>query len=320
MLFNPIVLFVFFLAISPSGTEIEEDRDTIRINIDKTPVLTYYKSVQLPAEGVPEYYQRSGFIHPLYSPSGKILTDDFPEGHAHQHGLFFALVNTTFRGNATDFWNQQNGTGTVRHLRIKDRNSTGNGAGFTAEHEHLAIHNSDTVVAAKEEWEVWVHDRSDVFVVDLTSRLTVQGRDTLQVNEYHYGGLGFRGSAEWNDVGFEQPGNVNYIGKKGRGGFLTSSGKTRMDGNHSHERWVSFHGVIEGDSAGIVIMSNPDNFRFPQAVRLHPVMPYFSFSPMVDGPFRLMQGDTLVSTYRLLIHDGHPDPEWIEREWLVFTE
>jgi hypothetical protein len=320
MLLRSTVLAVLLLYGIPTGTWLKEDNDIISIQIDKKPVLTYHKSIRYPAQGFYDYYQRSGFIHPVYSPSGKILTDDFPKGHMHQHGLFFALVNTTFRGKPTDFWNQQNGTGTVRHTGIKNRYSADDGAGFTAGLEHLSIHDGDTSVAAMEEWEIYVHNRSDVHVIDFTSKLFVSGKDTLYVNEYHYGGLGFRGNAEWNDTDFEQPGDINYIGKSGKGGFLTSSGKTRMDGNHSHERWVSFHGEIGGDAAGIVIMSHPDNFRFPQAVRLHPVMPYFSFSPMVDGPFRLVKNDTLISTYRLLAHDGLPDPDWIEREWLVFTE
>ncbi len=139
--------------------------------------------------------------------------------------------------------------------------------------------------------------------------------DTVTVNEYHYGGLGFRGPEEWNDLSFEQSGDVNYIGVNGKGGFLTSSGKTRMNGNHSHERWVSFHGTVGNDSAGVVIFSHPSNYRFEQAVRLHPTMPYFSFSPMVDGPFELLPGDSLKSRYLIVTHDGPPVYDHIESLW-----
>ena len=34
------------------------------------------------------------------------MTDDFPPDHAHQHGLFFAWVSTSFDGHDVDFWNQ----------------------------------------------------------------------------------------------------------------------------------------------------------------------------------------------------------------------
>ena len=55
-----------------------------------TPLLTYRHAEECPEEGLPRYYCRSGFIHPLSSPSGIPLTDDFPVGHTHQHALFFA--------------------------------------------------------------------------------------------------------------------------------------------------------------------------------------------------------------------------------------
>ncbi|MCA6075077.1 PmoA family protein [Fulvivirga sedimenti] len=297
--------------------ELDENDNLLTLQVGGSPVLTYHKTIQFPPDTMPDYYQRSGFIHPLYTPNGKVVTDGFPAGHPHQHGLFFALVNTTFRGMHTDFWNQQNGTGTVRHVELSERYDAPASSGFISELEHLAIHNGDTTRALGEFWEIRVLPSTDAYRVDFISRLFAF--DTVHVNEYLYGGLGFRGSAEWNDLEFEQPGDVNYIGTKGKGGFLTSTGKTRMDGNHSHERWVSFHGQIDGDSAGVLIMAHPENFRFPQAVRLHPVMPYFSISPMVDGPFDLVPGDTLVSRYRIITYDGNPTVEWMEQEWQDWT-
>ncbi len=313
-----ISLAIFFACKPDMEVHLDENEDSVSILMDQNPVLVYHKSIQHPPDTLPDYYQRSGFIHPLYTPKGKILTDGFPAGHPHQHGLFFALVNTTFHGRHTDFWNQQNGSGTVRHVDMVDRITSPAKSGFSSELEHLAVNEGDTVRALGEYWEIKVQPGTDAYRVDFTSRLFPF--DTVHVNEYLYGGLGFRGSAEWNDLDFEQPGDVNYIGNKGKGGFLTSTGKTRMNGNHSHERWVSFHGQIEGDSAGVLIMTHPDNFRYPQAVRLHPVMPYFSISPMVDGPFDLVPGDTLVSRYRIIAYDGNPSVRWMEQEWKTWVE
>ena len=324
-MFVRILVLVSIIIAGCSGNEKPEVYPGIDVNggllivkLGEKPVLSYALETQFPPDTLPAYYQRSGFIHPLKSPLGVVLTDDFPEGHTHQHGLFLALVNTTFQGNMVDFWNQQNGTGTVRHRELLDSYTSEEEAGFVAMLEHLAFPEGDTAVALQEIWEVDVLNRTDVYVIEFKSML--KALDTIVVNRYHYGGLGFRGPAEWNDTTFLQPGEVNYIGRKGKGGFLTSTGKTRMNGNHSHERWVSFHGVVDSDSAGVVIMSHPDNFRYPQSVRLHPVMPYFSFSPMVDGEFTLLPDEVLVSRYRLIIHDGPPDIRSIEAHWDNWTQ
>ena len=297
----------------PEKPEILIKDGVLSISIGNSHVLSYAMDIQHPPDSLPEYYQRSGFIHPLRSPAGLELTDDFPDGHTHQHGLFFALVNTTVRGQKVDFWNQQNGTGTVRHKELLESYQSDTNAGFVSSLEHLAIITGDTIIALEETWHVDVSNRDDIYVCDLTS--TLRGIDTVIVNQYHYGGLGFRGSAAWNFEEYEEPGNVNYIGESDKAGFLTSSGKDRMNGNHSPERWVSLHGHVNDDSAGVVIMSHPDNFRSPQPVRLHPVMPYFSFSPMVEGAFTLLPGDSLVSKYRIITHDGYPDFKEIESIW-----
>ncbi len=72
-----------------------------------------------PPNTLPSFYARSGFIHPLFSPSGKILTDDFPVGHAHQHGIMTAWVNAEFRRKPIDFWNQQLQTGSAKHVSVE---------------------------------------------------------------------------------------------------------------------------------------------------------------------------------------------------------
>jgi len=236
--------------------------------------------------------------------------------------LFFALVNTEFRGEFTDFWNQHKETGTVRAVEISKQIETEDSQGFHSIQEHLALQAGDTIVALRERWEVNASQRGRFNVVDVHSYLYPAGTDSIIVRKYHYGGLGFRGNDEWNDLNFEQieGAEVNYIGKAGKGGFLTSEGKGRIEANHSRPEWLSFHGQVAGDSVGMVIMGHPDNFRHPQPVRTHPVMPYFSVSPMELDSFILHPGDTLVSKYRILTHDGSPPVAEIEAEWKRYRD
>mgnify|MGYP002879245777 FL=1 len=62
-------------------------------------------------------------------------------------------------------------------------------------------------------------------------------------------------------------------------------------------------------------MNHPDNFRYPQWVRLHPSMPYFVYAPMVKEPFSIEPGKPYVSKFRYLTFDGKPDLKMIEKAW-----
>ncbi len=97
---------------------IQKRNGKIEAWVGRQPVLVYNAATVMPPEEQPEHYKRSGFIHPLYSPQGTALTDDFPAGHTHQHGMFFAWTKTTYHGEQVDFWNQHKGTGTVKHIEV----------------------------------------------------------------------------------------------------------------------------------------------------------------------------------------------------------
>lgn len=93
--------------------EFDEHPDVISLKLDGRTIFAYHKAIAEPPVGIDPLYRRSGFVHPLATRSGLVVTDDFPPDHAHQHGLFFAWVNTTFEGRKVNFWNQQNKTGRV---------------------------------------------------------------------------------------------------------------------------------------------------------------------------------------------------------------
>ena len=307
-----------------ADVELEETDEIIKISVAGKPVLQYNKSVVMPPEGSPEYYRRSGFIHPLYSPSGKVMTDGFPEGHTHQHAVFMAWVNTTFRDTFTDFWNQQKVTGGVIHTEVEQ---TVNGpvfAEFQTRLRHFAFQTDDSIPALDEVWTVRVYNSADPFIIDLKSVQQCAGEDTLFINKYHYGGFGIRGSAEWNDLEFRQPDVaeevVNYIGREGKGGFFTSEGLTRVPANHTRPYWVDFHGTVEGQEAGILTMGSKENFRFPQPIRIHPTMPYFCFAPMVEGAFTIAPGDVYTSAYRLVVYDGGVNFEKNKLLWEAYRD
>ena len=68
------------------------------------------------------------------------------------------------------------------------------------------------------------------------------------------------------------------------------------------------------------MLSHRNNFRFPQAVRLHPSKPYFCFAPMVDGEFTIEPEENYVSYYRYIAHDDSPDADAIQQKWTEFAK
>jgi hypothetical protein len=78
---------------------------------------------------------------------------------------------------------------------------------------------------------------------------------------------------------------------------------------------VDIHGSVDGKPTGVTVMNHPENFRFPQPIRVIPQMPYFSMSPMVLGPFSIEPGKPYVSKYRFYIHDGEVRPETADALW-----
>ena len=84
-------------------------------------------------------YAKSGYIHPVYNPSGQVVTDDFNPDHAHQHGIMFAWRKTTFDGRSTNGWDQKAGTGKVEHVELVDSASGPVFGYFTVHLRHVDL-------------------------------------------------------------------------------------------------------------------------------------------------------------------------------------
>ena len=284
-----------------------DDGEQLTINVDGAPVLTYHQATVPAPEELDPVFAKSGYIHPLRTPSGQLVTDDFPPDHPHQHGFFFAWVNTTFQGRRVDFWNQARRQGSVEHLETLQTVSGPVFGQFQVllRHSDLTAPNGPAPVL-EESWTLRVYAIESPFLFDLRSEQRLVADSPLTVNEYHYGGMGVRGARSW----FRHPEND----------FLTNLGKTREDGNHSRAHWVISHGPGDEGPAAVISMGHPENLRAPQPVRLHPVIPYFCFAPMVLGPFEIGADEPFFSRYRFATHDGPPDAELAETLWQDYVQ
>jgi hypothetical protein len=288
------------------GVDLKDNGKRIFMSVRGKPVLAYNSAV-VPAPNRKEaYYDRSGHIHPLFNPSGQVVTDDFAPDHQHQHGIMFPWTNTTYECRNINFWDQKSRQATVRHVGTSSAGSDTIFGEFTAALDHIDLSApGKPKVALHETWRVRVYNQTDGFLFDIESRQRAAS-SPLRINKYHYGAFAIRGHRNWL--------------KPGQGDFLTSEGKTRKDGNHTRPNWVEIHGNVDGKPTGVTIFSHPTNFRAPQPVRLHPNKPYFCFAPMVLGAFEITSKQEYVSRYRFFVHDDKLDVNVAERVWRDFAE
>ena len=316
-LFFLIHLVAFLMAPGPaiaSELIITEDEDIIRVTLHGNPVLEYVKTPKPVPNGLSDVYRRSGYIHPVYSPSGQEITGDFPADHAHQHALFLAWTKAEFDGEEVDFWNQHLNTGVIEHRSVEGIERRDDKVSFTVKHAFLTGPGDKRTEALIETWIVTVYlTPEDTFLFDIDSIQECASDIPFHNKEYHYGGMSLRGNYQW----LKENGDKSI--SKGDLEFLTSEGKDRWDGNHTRPDWVSMSGEIDGKAVSITVMGSPDNFRAPQPVRIHPNKPYFCFAPMVLGSFTIEPGQKYISRYRYLVRSESADPDLIKKYWQEYT-
>lgn len=293
-----LLLLSSLITIAPAGDlSVKETEATITILNGEATVLVYNKAPTSDAAENDPVYTRSGYIHPVFTPAGKQVTDDYAPDHPHQHGLFFAWTKTKYEGRAPEFWNEKKKAGKVYYDETVELIEEKENVGFVVKQrwEDLKAPDGPKPVLS-ETWGVWVKMKANQYAIELTSTLEIIGKSPLTVEKYHYGGMAIRGSREWM-------GEEDTLMK-------TSDGHGRIEGNHTRPEWVKMSGLVEGDPCGIVVMQDEQNFRYPQWVRTHPAKPYFVFAPMVEEPFTISPGEKYVSTFRYLVFDGE-EPEFL---------
>lgn len=316
----PLVAWVTVIGTSSlsagESMSIEQTDQGITIKQGEAVVLTYVKVAPKAPAGMDPVFERSGCLHPVQSPAGRTVTTMFPADHAHQHGIFTAWVNTTYDGQPVDFWNLAGRTGRVLHERVVSTFQEGKSAGFEVDLIHRAEESKVDVL--RERWKVTGYATDGPYhQFDLETTQTALTDKPLIVNKYHYGGVALRGPVRWlNDADGYARQHPELT--REATGFLNDLGSDRAEGNHEHARWVALWGLIDDQPVSIAVLCHADNFRAPQAARLHPTKPYFCYAPCVDASFTIDREHPFKSRYRFLVTDARPDPEWLTQQWALW--
>ena len=277
----------------------------------KTALVYRTEKTELPANrpDLKPIFQRGGYIHPVLSPGGKIVTDDYPVDHKHHHGIWFAWTHTEFEGRKPDFWNMGSGKGTVEFVGLDKTWSGTVHAGFVSRHRQVDLSAPEPKVALNETWTVKLlalgQDTAKphfVFDVDVTDVCATAA--PIKLPKYRYGGIGVRGPGAWNG--------------KDKMTFLNSEGTTdrsKGDNNETVGRWAHLGGPVDGAATGLAILCHPENANAPQPQRIHPTEPFFCFAPQQAGDLEIKPNQPLTSRYRFVVADGTPDQAELDRLW-----
>lgn len=293
-------------AVSTDGVQAVQARDKLTLNVAGRPALVYQAQPgELPAKEIKEIFRRGGYLHPVYTPRGRVITDDYPPDHYHHHGIWFAWTKTEFEGRHPDFWNMGDGTGKVEFVALDGTWSGSVQGGFKSRHRYVDLSGANPTVVLNEEWKVIAYNvgrgARAYTMFDLIATQECATASPLVLPEYRYGGVGFRGHRAWL--------------AKDNCTFLTSEGKNRNNGHGTRARWCHIGGRIDGQPAGIAVLDHPSNFRAPQAMRINPDQPFFCYSPSLLGQWEIMPGKPYISRYRFIVYDGEPDKAELDRLW-----
>jgi hypothetical protein len=312
------LLFVFGIAIFSTalfatGAEspiARETADAIDLSIGGSHILSYHKAVVQPPEGADPVYARSGFIHPVHSPSGSAVTGIHPDDHYHHLGLWHAWVTCEIDGKDVDFWNLKERTGAVRYAKTVELISEKNAAGFTVEQEHVMFPgdvDKETVIL-REAFTVVARVVDGAYEIDYNTVQTNVSKLSLKLPAYRYGGpIAYRAPHHWDKT------NSDY---------LSSEGKTRIDGHTTRSKWIAMWGEKEANSGHdtLTILNHRDNHDFPQRMRVWPPTTnngaiFFNYVPIQETGWEIVPGQTSIMRYRLVVEDGKPDAEVLNQRW-----
>jgi hypothetical protein len=294
---------------------VEKGNGVLNFTVGGKPMFTYQMEPGPVPEGVAPIFSHGAHLHPVFSPSGKLVTGNHPPDHRWHRGIWFAWTDTDFEGRHPDFWNMGKGTGgdkagdkLLAEVRFASLEKSWGGperGGFVSRHRFIDESGDAPKDVLNETWEVTAfrlkEGGRDANVIDLVSTQTCAGNSPLKLPKYHYGGLGVRGNQLWNPVDAVK--------------MLTSNGDNREKGDATKGNWVYLGGDVDGGPTGLVVLIHPSNFRFPQPLRLNPKNPQLCVAPSQDGDWSIEPGKTYISRYRLVVFDGAPDATWIDKLW-----
>lgn len=316
------------------------------------PLFSYLHETEPVPPGVDERHERGGYIHPLYTPSGRNVVKHFNDGRPHQYALWSTWYRTEVDGELVTFWSSLEEDGRVRPDGIRQVNEGPVAASFVASNRFFDLIPAGESTGSMEVWngggqegdsgdfvmEPILYETWQVTMVPDLGRAirTPTGGDMNPgtaadgPGRYHLLDIVLTqevaGEKEvkileggYGGISVRGPDEWN---RDGAMTFLSSEDHHRNNVQNEPIRWGQLFGELEGEMAGIAILAAPPSVHFP----LHPAPPiggfinqsaepFFSLGPAALGEFLITPGAPWRGHYRVVVHDGDLPARVLDRIW-----
>lgn len=263
-----------FRDVSPASVELTENGKAVYV----------YNHGMMLSNGAPEDRRRSGYVHPLYTPDGVLVSDDFPKDHWHHRGISWMWPIVIIDGKPHDLW-------MFKDIHQEFVRWTAKKAG--AKTAVLAAENGWYVAGkrvVKEDVEIIAHPAANGSRdLDFTLRFTALDQPvTLQgemANKKGYGGFNLRFAPREDTV------------------LRTPEGDHAKDSDMKPLPWAELAGTYQGKRAVVRISQDPSNPGYPNGWCLRNYGFLGANYPGLDQ-VRLEPGKPLTLKYRVTVSDA----------------
>lgn len=266
----------------------------ISVRSDSGPVFTYNCG--------PDLWKP--YLHPIYSPSGALLTADAP-AHAPGHrGVFFGWADV----NGVDFWNE----GRASELPQGRITTDGNTVEIEHEDDRINLHarhlwqkpGGETLLEERRTLSALIPEEEGWQVLDWKSEFHAPAEEVTLGNVQKAMGLSYCASEDLAG-----------------GRFMNSRQQEDKATNGRAAEWCDFYGPDRTGphSGGLAIMAwrrnphpRPEFFTAPEPLG------FMSAAFAYRAPFSIPAGETVRLLYRIVLHDGPGDPMFLQTYYTAF--
>ena len=252
---------------------------------ESRPLLTY---VAVPGQ--------RPYLHPVLDASGKqVLTQDRPDDHPWQHGIFTGFHQV----NGFNYWKEDQGR--QRLVRVSDFRVDDSKVSWKALIELVAPDNS-IVLEEENIITVYAPESTNAYLIDFSLTLRAKEKD-VQFGKFFVGGLSIR--MPWDKSNPRQT-------------HLNSNGLIGRAGEQRRAAWCTVERPFENETYGVAIFDHPTNINHPPAWR---VDEQGLINPNVSGlaDWSLSKGESRQFHYRMLIYRGVANKDELERRFRDFS-
>ncbi len=230
----------------------------------------------------------------------------FPKGYIKSDHVWHRALWWSWKAiNGVNYWEKnQQGTDPVK-VKVTT-NKDGSASILTT----ISYHQPDKPPVASEERLVQVSppDENGSYLIRWRATFRPAGKKPVVFNRNSYGGFALRLAGEF--CGDKKTGKPAW----------KFSRSTEPKANKGRARWMAYCGVAQnGKPAGVAIFDHPSNPRHPALWQTRTHYPYMNPSFTCKEDYTLEPGKSLTLTYGVLVHNGKPTAEALEKAWKSFA-